>query len=267
MLSYRESAWAAPSAATEDDTPTRSHRPALSCVQCRRRKIKCDRNVPCGPCSRAKNASFCLYRPGTISGVAAAAAGPTSTDETRRLQLEGSFVTSPAAPLPFDSTVSLDQNSTAGNSVLWASDDHSSSQLASTGSPGGLGLGSRICVSGVGANHPYGNNSQVHSLPLEQYVQELSDHVHKVQHLLLSVSALGQIPSGRVHTLEQTVTIYRTRCKQQSNSYRRDLPSNKHHGGREAVIFSVPQQSHACNRLRQDMIFGRSYWLHTLEQV
>jgi hypothetical protein len=37
-------------------------RPALSCAECRRRKIKCDRNIPCTPCKLAKSAT-CTYSP------------------------------------------------------------------------------------------------------------------------------------------------------------------------------------------------------------
>ena len=37
-------------------------RPALSCEQCRRRKIRCDRSCPCGPCRQSKNAR-CTYSP------------------------------------------------------------------------------------------------------------------------------------------------------------------------------------------------------------
>lgn len=39
-------------------------RPALACVQCRRRKVRCDREEPCGPCSRLGGgtaASACCY--------------------------------------------------------------------------------------------------------------------------------------------------------------------------------------------------------------
>ncbi len=34
--------------------PRRRRRPALSCIECRRRKIKCDRNEPCTNCVTAK---------------------------------------------------------------------------------------------------------------------------------------------------------------------------------------------------------------------
>jgi hypothetical protein len=37
-------------------------RPALACEQCRRRKVKCDRTSPCGPCRRS-GSDLCTYRP------------------------------------------------------------------------------------------------------------------------------------------------------------------------------------------------------------
>lgn len=37
-------------------------RPALSCNECRRRKVKCDQKVPCTPCARSKTA-VCVYDP------------------------------------------------------------------------------------------------------------------------------------------------------------------------------------------------------------
>jgi hypothetical protein len=38
----------------------RRRRPALSCAECRRRKIKCDRNTPCQHCIQSRNAP-CTY--------------------------------------------------------------------------------------------------------------------------------------------------------------------------------------------------------------
>jgi hypothetical protein len=40
----------------------RRRRPALSCVECRMRKVKCDREKPCGACTRIKSAT-CTFRP------------------------------------------------------------------------------------------------------------------------------------------------------------------------------------------------------------
>ncbi|KAJ5287817.1 hypothetical protein N7478_003503 [Penicillium angulare] len=41
--------------------PRKRRRPALSCEQCRRRKVRCDREMPCGPCSNAHPSLECSY--------------------------------------------------------------------------------------------------------------------------------------------------------------------------------------------------------------
>lgn len=40
----------------------RRRRPALSCVSCRKSKIRCDRNMPCGACVRSKHRT-CVFDP------------------------------------------------------------------------------------------------------------------------------------------------------------------------------------------------------------
>jgi hypothetical protein len=49
-------------AADEDVIVRKRRRPALACEQCRRRKVKCDRASPCGPCQRS-SLERCTYRP------------------------------------------------------------------------------------------------------------------------------------------------------------------------------------------------------------
>lgn len=44
-----------PSASASVVPPRKRRRPALSCAECRRRKIKCDRNSPCNQCLRFKS--------------------------------------------------------------------------------------------------------------------------------------------------------------------------------------------------------------------
>lgn len=39
----------------------RRRRPPLSCIECRRRKLKCDRSLPCGQCVRSKTADSCAF--------------------------------------------------------------------------------------------------------------------------------------------------------------------------------------------------------------
>lgn len=41
----------------------RRRRPPLACVACRRRKVRCDRKLPCQNCSKARRAASCAYVP------------------------------------------------------------------------------------------------------------------------------------------------------------------------------------------------------------
>lgn len=41
--------------------PRKRRRPALSCEQCRRRKVRCDREMPCGPCTKSQPSLDCEY--------------------------------------------------------------------------------------------------------------------------------------------------------------------------------------------------------------
>ncbi|KAJ6089294.1 hypothetical protein N7467_004510 [Penicillium canescens] len=46
---------------TEASAPQRRRRPPLSCTVCRRRKLKCDRSLPCGQCLRSKTPHECVF--------------------------------------------------------------------------------------------------------------------------------------------------------------------------------------------------------------
>ncbi|KAJ6176602.1 hypothetical protein N7485_003516 [Penicillium canescens] len=41
--------------------PRKRRRPALSCEQCRRRKVRCDREMPCGPCTKSHPPLACQF--------------------------------------------------------------------------------------------------------------------------------------------------------------------------------------------------------------
>ncbi|KAI9699963.1 MAG: hypothetical protein M1836_002497 [Candelina mexicana] len=41
--------------------PQKRARPVLSCIECRRKKLKCDRSLPCGQCRKAGFAAQCTY--------------------------------------------------------------------------------------------------------------------------------------------------------------------------------------------------------------
>ncbi|KAI0880554.1 uncharacterized protein GGS22DRAFT_193133 [Annulohypoxylon maeteangense] len=62
----------------------RRRRPALSCVSCRRSKIRCDRNLPCGACVRSKHKT-CVYEPQGLSrhsDILPGAVGPSQPTDT-----------------------------------------------------------------------------------------------------------------------------------------------------------------------------------------
>lgn len=46
---------------TPQSIPRKRRRPALSCEQCRRRKVRCDREMPCGPCTKSQPSFDCEY--------------------------------------------------------------------------------------------------------------------------------------------------------------------------------------------------------------
>lgn len=55
------------SSAPIDNTPRKRRRPALACEQCRRRKLRCDRKLPCAPCTRSRESLTCSYSPSQLA--------------------------------------------------------------------------------------------------------------------------------------------------------------------------------------------------------
>ncbi|KAK2776999.1 C6 zinc finger domain-containing protein [Colletotrichum kahawae] len=72
--------------------PRRRRRPALSCLECRRRKIKCDRNDPCTHCVSSKNQ--CTYK--TYRNDPEARGTAPGSDVGRAISNSASRPTSPA---------------------------------------------------------------------------------------------------------------------------------------------------------------------------
>jgi Fungal specific transcription factor domain/Fungal Zn(2)-Cys(6) binuclear cluster domain len=57
-------------------------RPVISCLDCRRKKLKCDRNLPCQQCVKGGRAASCSFQPGQEPDVRAA--GPDQPEKRRR---------------------------------------------------------------------------------------------------------------------------------------------------------------------------------------
>ncbi|KAL4975596.1 hypothetical protein BDW66DRAFT_160388 [Aspergillus desertorum] len=75
--------------ATEDSSRKR-RRPAQSCEQCRHRKVRCDRNIPCGPCARARSVLHCSYRDKSPSPSSAGIENATTPGTAQRPVTEAS---------------------------------------------------------------------------------------------------------------------------------------------------------------------------------
>jgi len=70
--------------------PLHRRRPALSCVECRRRKIKCDRNSPCAHCVLTE--TECTFR--------AHRDGPAVTGREQQLPTPSPLTSTPATTAP-----------------------------------------------------------------------------------------------------------------------------------------------------------------------
>lgn len=82
---------------TSGQPPTKKRRrPALSCEQCRKRKIKCDRNYPCNHCIQSKSAT-CTY---SADNAAVFASNPTVNS------INNSQTTYPSRPKKTPSSIS-----------------------------------------------------------------------------------------------------------------------------------------------------------------
>lgn len=47
---------------TGSSAPKKRPRPVLSCIECRKKKLKCDRLLPCNQCNRADKITQCVYQ-------------------------------------------------------------------------------------------------------------------------------------------------------------------------------------------------------------
>lgn len=101
----------------------RRRRPALACVACRRSKVRCDRNMPCGACVRSKHKT-CVFEPAPTKANSrnpGVTAGPGPVP-SGHVSGESRFPISPAAssqaPSVIDtSTASFDERGASGHGL------------------------------------------------------------------------------------------------------------------------------------------------------
>jgi len=72
-------------------------RPAVACTECRRRKVKCDRTRPCGPCNQSS--LRCVYRsPSSSSPPPDQNAGQTNLHRSLQVPSAAAFNIGPSQP-------------------------------------------------------------------------------------------------------------------------------------------------------------------------
>ncbi|KAG2002044.1 hypothetical protein GB937_009809 [Aspergillus fischeri] len=86
----------------DEDGSRKRRRPAQSCEQCRHRKVRCDRNVPCGPCTRARSVLRCSYRDKSPSPSSADVESINTSVTAQRPVTETFNQTPPDRPIPTD---------------------------------------------------------------------------------------------------------------------------------------------------------------------
>jgi hypothetical protein len=93
-------------------------RPARSCEQCRQRKVRCDLEEPCGPCTRARGGLVCSYESTAVREPPPPVGGAGGHPQGSRTSTLGR---------PFDAG-SREQVSAAAPASLWKDDAPSSRQ-------------------------------------------------------------------------------------------------------------------------------------------
>ncbi|PWY77641.1 C6 zinc finger domain protein [Aspergillus eucalypticola CBS 122712] len=168
--------------------PRKRRRPAKSCEQCRQRKVRCDRNVPCGPCTRARSSLGCSYRRISRS--------PSPTDHqaspliSHEPQRNARGYPLPSG-MPDGSTGSLDETPDIG--PQYGSKECISSQLGSTIRDLQLRL-QRLeeQLTSPGIARPLATEPDI-----QQALRELCDKVQSLEQRLLCTQSI-QAPKGEL---------------------------------------------------------------------
>jgi hypothetical protein len=156
---------ASPGAFTEPLRPPRKRRrPALSCVQCRRRKVKCDREMPCTQCTQYSN-TVCAYNEPEVQVQAKGATSPALRNNPSTLVPSQSHgIPTSRESILFNTPRTTDPQVTETRSLT-------ASFACGTASQGGYPRPEQVSESLVGAGTPQS----------ETIVQELKDRVRKLE--------------------------------------------------------------------------------------
>jgi hypothetical protein len=83
---------------TPPPPPRKRRRPALSCEQCRKRKIKCDRNYPCTQCLQSKTAACSYSADSPVRGIGHVSTGSGFSSTQNGISMPDRARNAPSAP-------------------------------------------------------------------------------------------------------------------------------------------------------------------------
>lgn len=160
--------------------PRKRRRPALACEQCRRRKIRCDRNTPCDQCIRSRSKSeSCTYLSDDY---------PTSTARSPRInRLQSS---SPPVSSATNDRTPASPTTLPGMSTFDVSNNES---IITGDSTRRMPL-----VEGLYRGRLEDNTSSPRSLNSESSVQTLIDRVQQLEKMLLNSANTQPVGSLQV---------------------------------------------------------------------
>ncbi|KAF7951395.1 hypothetical protein EAE96_006708 [Botrytis aclada] len=153
--------------------PRKRRRPALSCIQCRHRKIKCDRNMPCGQCISSKTAA-CQY-----------SSDPAPHSKRSRVNGNGQYPVTP-------STVGHSPGSTTH---ALPSCNGGTDNVANGVLPNSTSFWAERTSIVEGSYPPRGQVIVPHHTPPDPTVQALLDRVHKLEQILSETDAMNDGPN------------------------------------------------------------------------
>ncbi|KAI0423587.1 hypothetical protein F5Y09DRAFT_209519 [Xylaria sp. FL1042] len=157
-----------------EEQPRRRRRPALSCLTCRRRKIKCDRANPCARCVSTK--TRCTYRLGSEP-----AAIPTHPSKRTEEPVNSSPRTS---PLPLTGVVNGDDTATGHEHYSSAPRVYATPSIAPQ------------AECSVGISHNEVLNS-THTQETTSDIQDLRQRIRRLEEISVSSPVNGLAETGR----------------------------------------------------------------------
>ncbi|KUJ18472.1 uncharacterized protein LY89DRAFT_780542 [Mollisia scopiformis] len=216
--------------------PRKRRRPALSCEQCRKRKIKCDRNYPCTQCLQSKTA-HCSYSPDSAGAIQHLKKGPSIYQDPIQIN----------AGIPNRSR----------NAPSTSSSSHLPSDSTSPQVP--LSDGTQTSWHSPGSEHLHDKDSA------KSHERALLDRIQKLEQKLATANSLN--PSKQEHELEDEQSLEDGKSsldgQDVSVSFFHTLKGNSFFGSRNELHGTYEQKGRLRGTVSKTRFFGQSHWMYS----